>query len=131
MTKSYTQRFVSLIKAEEEPSWRQSISHFFFGTYLNILLVFVPLSIAAHHLDWDAALRFSFSFLAIVPLAKVCPTRVVASPFSALTQPQLLGECTEQMSFSLGDTLAGLLNASFGNAVEIIVGIAALLQGAL
>jgi hypothetical protein len=33
------------------------------------------------------------------------------------------------MSFSLGDTLAGLLNASFGNAVEIIVGIAALIQG--
>lgn len=33
------------------------------------------------------------------------------------------------MSFSLGDTLAGLLNASFGNAVEIIVGVAALLQG--
>lgn len=29
----------------------------------------------------------------------------------------------------LGETLSGLLNASFGNAVEIIVGIAALLQG--
>ena len=29
----------------------------------------------------------------------------------------------------LGQTLSGLLNASFGNAVEIIVGIAALLQG--
>lgn len=33
------------------------------------------------------------------------------------------------MSASLGETLAGLLNASFGNAVEIIVGVAALLQG--
>jgi len=33
------------------------------------------------------------------------------------------------MSIPLGQTLAGLLNASFGNAVEIIVGIAALLQG--
>ena len=33
------------------------------------------------------------------------------------------------MSVKLGQTLAGLLNASFGNAVEIIVGIAALLQG--
>ena len=42
---------------------------------------------------------------------------------------QLLGEATEQMSFKLGQTLAGLLNASFGNAVEIIVGIAALMQG--
>jgi Ca2+/H+ antiporter len=34
------------------------------------------------------------------------------------------------MSAELGQTLAGLLNATFGNAVEIIVGIAALLQGA-
>ena len=33
------------------------------------------------------------------------------------------------MSASLGETVAGLLNASFGNAVEIIVGVAALLQG--
>lgn len=33
------------------------------------------------------------------------------------------------MSLSLGQTLAGLLNATFGNAVEIIVGITALLQG--
>lgn len=44
---------------------------------------------------------------------------------------QLLGEATEQMSMKLGQTLSGLLNASFGNAVEIIVGVAALLQGAL
>jgi Ca2+:H+ antiporter len=43
---------------------------------------------------------------------------------------QLLGDATENMSASLGETLAGLLNASFGNAVEIIVGIAALMQGA-
>ncbi|KAG6889828.1 hypothetical protein C0995_014305 [Termitomyces sp. Mi166 len=35
------------------------------------------------------------------------------------------------MSTKLGPTLAGLLNASFGNAVEIIVGVAALLQGEL
>jgi Ca2+:H+ antiporter len=40
-----------------------------------------------------------------------------------------LGEATEQMSLKLGQTVSGLLNASFGNAVEIIVGIAALMQG--
>jgi Ca2+:H+ antiporter len=49
----------------------------------------------------------------------------------SLTTPQLLGEATEQMSAKLGQTLAGLLNASFGNAVEIIVGISALMQGSL
>ena len=35
------------------------------------------------------------------------------------------------MSLSLGQTLAGLLNATFGNAVELIVGIVALLKGEL
>jgi calcium/proton exchanger cax len=45
------------------------------------------------------------------------------------TSSKLLGEATEQMSVKLGQTLSGLLNASFGNAVEIIVGIAALLNG--
>lgn len=51
--------------------------------------------------------------MAIIPLAK------------------LLGETTDQLSVKLGQTLSGLLNASFGNAVEIIIGIAALLNGEL
>ena len=42
---------------------------------------------------------------------------------------QLLGDATEQISLSLGQTLAGLLNATFGNAVEIIVGLVALFKG--
>ena len=65
-----------------------------------------------------------------------------------LTSHQLIGEATEEMSLDLGQTVSGLLNASFGNAVrhhntrcnellshlsaaqvEIIVGVAALLQG--
>jgi Ca2+:H+ antiporter len=110
---SLSSRFTSFVKAEGEPSWAASYKWFFFGSYFNVLLVFVPLCILAHHLHWDVALRFSFSFLAIIPLAK------------------LLGDSTEQMSARLGQTLAGLLNASFGNAVEIIVGIAALLQDEL
>ncbi|KAL9715349.1 hypothetical protein Ac2012v2_002013 [Leucoagaricus gongylophorus] len=109
-TPPINERLVSFFTAEGGPSWSDSFRSFFFGSYLNTLLVFVPLSYVSHILNWDAALRFSFSFLAIIPLA------------------QLLGECTEQMSIPLGQTLAGLLNASFGNAVEIIVGVAALLQ---
>ncbi|TFK30147.1 calcium/proton exchanger [Coprinopsis marcescibilis] len=104
------QRIVKLFKAEGEPSWLQSYRWFIFGSYANILLLFVPLSAVAHYSDWDAALRFSFSFLAIVPLAK------------------LLGDATESLSVKLGETLAGLLNATFGNAVEIIVGVAALFR---
>lgn len=102
--------FQEMLKAEGEPGYLQSFRYFVFGSWLNLLLLFVPLSAVAHYSNWDAALRFSFSFVAIIPLAK------------------LLGDATEQMSFSLGQTLAGLLNASFGNAVEIIVGIAAFLR---
>jgi Ca2+:H+ antiporter len=63
---------LTTIKAEGEPSWTASYNHFLFGAWLNVLLLFVPLSIISHHLNWDAALRFSFSFIAIFPLAKVC-----------------------------------------------------------
>jgi len=106
----FSQRFMSILKAEGEPTWLDSYKWFFFGSWFNILLVFVPLSVIAHHMHFDVALRFGFSFMAIMPLAK------------------LLGDSTEQMSAKLGQTVAGLLNASFGNAVEIIVGVAALLQ---
>lgn len=110
---SLTSRVLALFKAEGEPTWLQSFKFYLFGSYLNILLIFIPLSLLSHNLNWDAALRFSFSFMAIIPLAK------------------LLGVSTEEMSIKLGPTWAGLLNASFGNAVEIIVGIAALLQNQL
>ncbi|KAG1756308.1 calcium proton exchanger [Suillus paluster] len=109
----FTRRAVSFLKGAGEPSWAESFKFFIFGTWFNILLVFIPLSFFSHYLDWDAGLRFLFSFMAIVPLAK------------------LLGEATDQLSVRLGDTMSGLLNASFGNAVEIIVGVAALLNGQL
>ncbi|KAI9466367.1 calcium/proton exchanger [Lactarius psammicola] len=109
--RSLYQSFLVFVKAEGEPSWLASYRWFIFGSWLNLLLLLVPVAAAAHYLSWDAPLRFGFSFVAIIPLAK------------------LLGDATEQMSLSLGQTLAGLLNATFGNAVEIIVGVTALLQG--
>lgn len=112
--RSWAQRASDVFKVnDDEPSWTASYKHYILGSYFNILLLFIPLSFISHHLNWDAGLRFLFSFIAIVPLAK------------------LLGDATEQLSVRLGQTLAGLLNASFGNAVEIIVGIAALLQDEL
>jgi Ca2+:H+ antiporter len=68
---SYTQRVVNFIKADGEPSWLDSYKYFLFGSWWNAMLFFIPLSIISHQLHWDAALRFSFSFFAIVPLAKV------------------------------------------------------------
>jgi len=70
--RSYKERIVSLFSVpEDQPGWIQSYKFFFLGSWLNVMLVFVPLSFLSHHLGWDAALRFSFSFIAIMPLAKV------------------------------------------------------------
>ena len=70
--RSLKDRIVSLFFIpEDQPGWIQSYRYFFFGSWSNLLLLFVPLSFVAHHLNWDAALRFSFSFIAIMPLAKV------------------------------------------------------------
>lgn len=90
-----------------------SSRHLLFGSWINVLLIAVPLSLISDLLHWSAAARFVTSFLAIVPLAK------------------LLGDSTEQLSMKLGQTVGGLLNATFGNAVELIVAIAALAQNEL
>ncbi|KIR25417.1 calcium/proton exchanger [Cryptococcus deuterogattii 99/473] len=90
-----------------------STRYLLLGSWINVLLICVPLSFAAEAFAWSAAARFTTSFLAIVPLAK------------------LLGDSTEQLSMKLGQTLGGLLNATFGNAVELIVAIAALRQDEL
>ena len=111
------------------PTWLASFKFFIFGSWFNILLVFLPLSAVAHYLDWDAALRFSFSFIAIMPLASVSLPHILGFKTPPKYSPKLLGTATEQLSLKLGQTLSGLLNASFGNAVEIIVGITALMQG--
>ena len=70
---------------------------------VNVLLIFVPLGIISANVGWGATPTFILNFLAIVPLAS------------------LLSFATEELSAKLGQTLGGLLNASFGNAVELIV----------
>ncbi|KAK0524479.1 hypothetical protein OC834_005521 [Tilletia horrida] len=95
------------------PNFAKSFLWLLTSSWLNVLIVFVPLGILAEKLGWGALLIFVFNFLAIVPLAK------------------LLGDCTEQVSLKLGPTLGALANATFGNAVELIVGVVALTQGQL
>src|SRR6202000_531248 len=71
--------------------------------YVNVLLVFVPIGIVAGLLNWPPALQFILNFIAIIPLAA------------------LLAFATEELAVPLGQTIGGLLNATFGNAVELIV----------
>lgn len=73
------------------------------SNYVNVLLVFVPVGIVLGAMGMDPTAVFITNFLAIVPLAA------------------LLSFATEELSAKLGQTVGGLMNASFGNAVELIV----------
>lgn len=73
------------------------------SNYVNILLVFVPAGIALGATGADPTTVFIINFIAIVPLAS------------------LLSFATEELSVKLGQTIGGLMNATFGNAVELIV----------
>jgi Ca2+:H+ antiporter len=62
-------------------------------------------------LGWGQIPTFILTMLAIIPLAKY------------------LGEATEQLAMHTNQTIGGLLNTTFGNAVELIVAIIALRDG--
>lgn len=79
--------------------------------YLKILLVFVPLAILGELLHWNPLLVFALSALGVVPLAG------------------LLGEATEHLVVHTGPRVGGLLNATLGNAAELIITIFALRAG--
>lgn len=74
-------------------------------SYANLLLPFVFLGMTAGSQGWDDSIVFVFNFLAILPLAA------------------LLSFATEELAKSVGQTLGGLINATFGNAVEMIVSV--------
>jgi Ca2+:H+ antiporter len=79
--------------------------------FLNWFLVFVPISLVLEALEASAVAIFATSCLAIVPLAG------------------LMGKATEHLAEKLGEGVGGLLNATFGNAAELIIAIAALQRG--
>jgi Ca2+:H+ antiporter len=75
------------------------------------LLLFIPLSVAAEFLHWSPLAIFVTAGLGIVPLAA------------------WMGTATEEIAVVAGPTLGGLLNATFGNATELIIAIIALRAG--
>lgn len=79
---------------------------------LASMLLCIPLGIAAHFTGiGGVSATFVLNFLAIIPLA------------------WMLGNATEELALRSNQTLGGLLNATFGNAVELIVSIVALRKG--
>mmetsp|Transcript_792 Transcript_792/g.1487 ORF Transcript_792/g.1487 Transcript_792/m.1487 type:complete len:459 (-) Transcript_792:87-1463(-) len=79
---------------------------------LCVLLICFPLGILAQFLNWGPIVLFWLNFASLIPLAK------------------LLGDSTEELAAGLkNDVLAGLLNATFGNAVEMVITINTLRAG--
>lgn len=79
---------------------------------MNWLLLFCPIAIALELLAPDRHLLvFAASSIAILPLAA------------------WMGWATEQLAERMGEGIGGLLNATFGNAAELIIALAALRAG--
>ena len=79
--------------------------------YLRYMLVFLPLAVLAEFVLHNDLLIFLFSCLALIPLAGY------------------LGEATEELAIHTGPRIGGLLNATLGNAAELIITIVALQKG--
>ena len=108
-------------------AWSQ-IRYSLFNSWINVLLVCAPIGIALHFVPGlNPIVIFVVNFIAIIPLAGT------------------LSYATEEIALRTGETIGGLLNASFGyasfeptalfqtnifgrNAVELIVSIIALFQ---
>ena len=80
-------------------------------TILNVFLIFIPLPIIGSALDFSPTFVFITACLGIIPLAG------------------LMGKATEYLSDRVGSGLGGLLNATFGNACELIIAFAGLRAG--
>ncbi len=82
-----------------------------FTSWLDLLLIFIPVTIVLAFVQRDHLGVFISAALAIVPLAG------------------LLGRATEHLTAHVGAGVGGLLNASLGNAAEFIIALAALREG--
>ncbi|KAH8109579.1 calcium/proton exchanger [Phellopilus nigrolimitatus] len=106
-----SEHFVPAKPVGDAPGFWQGLRAIIFASWLNILLFCIPISWAFHWAMPDSpVLIFVFSFLAIIPLAK------------------LLALATDELSMRVGQTLAGLLNATLGNVVELIVAVIAIVK---
>lgn len=90
---------------------RNQLQNTIFNSWINILLLAAPVGIALNYAKVNGIIIFVVNFIAIIPLAA------------------MLSFATEEISLHVGESLGGLLNASFGNAVEMIVAIIALAKG--
>jgi Ca2+:H+ antiporter len=80
---------------------------------INLLLIFLPIGLASKYLGGPALLTFGAASLAVIPLAAI------------------VGEATENLAARTGPRLSGFLNATLGNAAELIITFFAIRAGLL
>jgi len=78
---------------------------------LILLIIFLPLSVIGELMHWSEVALFAIACAAIIPLAGV------------------MGRATESIAIHSGPKIGGLMNATFGNAVELIIAFFALQKG--
>jgi Ca2+:H+ antiporter len=94
-------------------SWAHVSYGLLTGSKLNILLLCGPFAVISKVVGWSDGLTFFACVFGLIPLAA------------------MLGDCTEQLANHTNQTIGGLLNATFGNATELIISIFALRNGLL
>lgn len=97
------------IQSMEDNPW-EALKEMFLDNKINVLFVFLPLAYWSHASKWSDGSIFILNFVAMIPLAS------------------MLGVFTEELASHTNDVIGGLINATFGNAVELVVAIQALLQ---
>lgn len=88
-----------------------NLQEVFLGTKLAVLFPAVPLAIAAQCAHFGQVWVFTLSLLGLIPLA------------------ERVSFLTEQIAIYTGPTVGGLLNATCGNATELIIALFALMEG--
>ncbi|KAJ9096619.1 hypothetical protein QFC20_006381 [Naganishia adeliensis] len=109
--KNIAELFAPDRKLARDPGWTQSFVNTVKCSYFNLMIFLVPVAWALHLTHQNDVIVFVFTFLSVIPLAN------------------LLSFATEQLALRVGEAIGGLLNASFGNAVELLISILALVKG--
>ncbi len=91
----------------------RAFKHFLSHNPLVFLLLFLPITLAAELLHWSPVAVFILAGIAIIPMAAY------------------IGESTESLAHFTGPRIGGLLNATLGNAAELIITITAIRAGLL
>jgi Ca2+:H+ antiporter len=80
---------------------------------LSALTLFIPLALLAEYAHWTSLAVFIFSAIGVIPLAG------------------FIGDATEALATRTGPKIGGLLNATLGNAAELIITLVAIKAGLL